>query len=52
MNNKSTCNIVCKVQCLKNGLQFIASDGTVSLIDFFLDRELLLIELRLGIDIK
>ena len=52
MNNKSTCNIVCIVQCLKNGLQFIASDGTVSLIDFFLDRELLLIELRLGIDIK
>ena len=51
MNNKSTCNIVCKVQCLKNGLQFIASDGTVNSIDF-LDRDLLLIDLKLGVDIK
>ena len=33
MNNKNTCEIVCKMQCLKNGLQFIVSNGSLSSTD-------------------
>ena len=33
MNNKNTCEIVCKMQCLKNGLQFNVSNGSLSSTD-------------------
>ena len=33
INNKNKCKVVCKMQCLKNGLQFNVSDGAVSLIE-------------------
>ena len=33
INNKNMCKIICKMQCLKNGLKFNVSEGSVSSIN-------------------